>query len=160
MGYTVSANAPVSAFVAELEARLKRLDERAHDLEASLALVGEERQLINRLLEIEKARHAERGHSMHIVPKGFMMRPAVLEPEPIGNIVRDALLDGPKTKPSLNDMAEQGGHRSPGRGIHAILMNYGRLGYAIESKGLYSLTDKGRAALSRKAEGAQNEMEA
>ena len=132
----------LTPFGAELQTRLLSLDGRAAEYHAALNQIEEERELINKLIDIERRKKGIAADEKRHLS--------------VAEIVAAALLAGPTTKTALREKAEAQGHQSPGRAIHAILMNFFRHGHVTRASGdRYALTEKGKDALDRKAEGAE-----
>jgi len=131
----------LTPFGAELQTRLQSLDGQAVEHHAALTQIDEERELIKKLIDIERRKKGA-------VATGKRQMS-------ISEIVSAGLLSGPTTKDALREEAEAQGHQSPSRAIHAILMNFFRHGHVTRASGeRYMLTEKGKEALDRKVEGA------
>ncbi len=126
-----------TTLVGNLKDRLDLLDAEAVEVEKRSSEIAEQRDLIRKLLELEMRTTGRTD------PKRRL---------DLGDIVKEALLDGKATKSGMNMEAMESGHSAPARGINAILMGFVNHGYAEKvSDDHYIITPKGKAAFAEKA---------
>jgi hypothetical protein len=124
-----------------LQARLSGIDAHLETLEVQVGALKEERSLLSRLLDIERARNGA----------------TVLKSQrSVAEIVSAGLLKGVTSKDQFKAIAQREGHEGVGRSVNAILMGYVRHGIVRRvDDDDFEVTDSGRETLSAKAEGFQ-----
>jgi hypothetical protein len=119
----------------ELKERLADTESRLSVARANVKELEKEAEATRVMLEFEMRRQGLAGESRSSPKKA------------IGDIVSEALRNGPITKDELGALAEAQGHGAPGRAIHAVLMGLQRHGHVIrESDEHYVFTKRGMEA--------------